>query len=810
MRALCLFHCMIILLVFGSPAGAQLSDLSAIINRDDETISQLLFRHNGQDFDMKDAFRARNADLFENHAHLTLSGDFTGDGRDEIVFFDDVLYKPNSNPHYTLSVLRISRSLGEEFLPSGSWFSAPDADIDLDHVDHAVAADFDQDGLCDIALLYNDPASDELAIYVLKSTGSAFSGPRIWFRCQRSEFNFTAIEFALAGDFNGNGMKDLLVFYNYFGTTPDTRQALFLFESTGSFLKPPTSAYEGTKGDHDFSDMIWAHSGDFNLDPFSDIAVVMEDPTGTALRFLVFEGSAEGQLSALSYLDLPSSDPDPDAVLHSASGNFSGDQAADLALLYSNPGSGEQEILVLENHQRAFTDPVPVFSAQPDSLQFVNMSALVSGSFAFEPLVSPATWKYDRRGALSFTFDDGYRGAFEHGGAELEAAGLKGTFYIFTDTSATYGGALASTQLVREYKNMGHEIASHTDNHANLGLLTASGDLDSIHAVLSTSIELLNERFDQQTVTMSIPFGSFRHETLEIISSHFLSARSSQHGFNLATPLDFYALKSWPVVSLTSPAFVDDLMSNCEVFGTYLPLMYHQLTDEPFDENQYIYTYAREDLRETVQDALKRDLWIDTHEHIYKYIRERNAFYILDMDSSGIDQEAGWFTFVADDGLNDSIFDVELSLKVHIPQSWTQDSLTIGPDDDFSYLQVQGEGTDRYVLYNWKPVSDVSIRVHDGIYSTTGFREPGEPVARFSLLAYPNPFVEETRIRVNGNFHPDAYLILRDMQGRILRTITERSGDFFPLSRLGLPPGLYLIQLIGPGPSPVTLKLMAL
>lgn len=809
MKSFSLFFWLIVFLLLTSAAGAQDSDISAVLNRDNETISQLLFAQKGPRFEWKDAFQARNADLFDNHAHLTVSGDFTGDGRDEIAFFDDVLYKPNMNPDYTLSVVRILRSTGEQFLPVGTWFSAPDSELDLDHVDHVVAADFDGDGFSDIAMLYNDPATDELAIYVLKSTGSGFSGPKIWYRCPRSEFNFTAIKFALAGDFNGNGMEDLLVFYNFFGTAPETRQDLYFFESTGDFFAPPNAAYEGTKADYDFSDILWAHSGDFNLDPFYDLAVVMEDPSATELRFLVFEGSAEGQLSPLSYLNLPSSDLEADHILHASSGNFEGDQATDLALFYDNPDSGDQELLVLENHERAFRDPALKYSAGSDSLQFMDMTALVSGKFAYEPLVSAATWKNDRKGAVSFTFDDGYRGAFEHGGAELEAAGLKGTFYIFTDTSATYGGELASTHLVRQYKNMGHEIASHTSNHANLGLLTASGDLDSVHEVLQSSAELLNERFDQHTVCMSIPFGSFRNESLKAISRHFLSARSSQHGFNLATPIDFYALKSWPVVSTTSPAFVDGLMAKCQVFGTYLPLMYHELTDEPFDEEQYTYTYSREHFRETVQDALERDLWIDTHEHIYKYIRERNAFRILGLDESAIDQEKGWFAFVGDDGLNDSIFDVELSLKIHIPRNWTEDSLTIGPEDDFSFLPVLGEGTERYVYYNWLPVNHVSIQVHDGIHTGTGIRERQENVARVNLLAYPNPFREETQIRLSGNFHPDAYLVLRDIQGRILREIRERSGDSFHLSREDLAPGIYLIHLIGPGPVPPALKLLA-
>jgi hypothetical protein len=251
-------------------------------------------------------------------------------------------------------------------------------------------------------------------------------------------------------------------------------------------------------------------------------------------------------------------------------------------------------------------------------------------------------------------------------------------------------------------------------------------------------------------------------------------------------------------------------MSLCEEYGTYLPLMYHELTDTPFDEDLYIYTYARELFRETVRDALQRDLWIDTHEHVCKYIRQRNAFRILDMDKSAIDREAGWFTFVADDGLNDSIFDVELSLKIHLPQGWKVDSISIGPANDLRYLKVQQEGTERFVYYSWLPKGNVSIRVHEGIYSTTGFQERKASFTRLNLLAFPNPFSEETQIRIAGNIHPGSYLILRDMQGRILRKITKRSGDSFHLSRGNLPPGLYLVQLIGPDHIPASLKLLAL
>jgi len=439
-----------------------------------------------------------------------------------------------------------------------------------------------------------------------------------------------------------------------------------------------------------------------------------------------------------------------------------------------------------------------------------HITAVQSGAFLYQAVVSVATWKDDRRGASSFTFDDGYRGAFEHGGAELEAAELKGTFYIFTDTSAIYDGELASTSLVREYKNKGHEIASHTSNHSNLGILTESGDMDSLNQVLSASAELLNERFDQYTMSMSIPFGSFRYETLEPISNYFYSARSSQHGFNLATPYDFFALKSWPVLSTTSPTFVDNLLSRAEAYGTYLPLMYHDMVDTTFDEDIYIYTYSRQLFRETLEAAQDRDLWIDTHERIYKYTRQRNALKISGLEDGEMNQQAGNFSFVADDGLPDSIFNVELTLKIMLPENWLSDTITVGPEGEYGYKQVQQDSTDRYILYDWLPVSGVSIQVHDGIVYATGSSDRKVYAENISLLAAPNPFRLETRIRVTGKVQSDAYLIVRDLHGRIVQEIRDLTGDSFMLSRASLSSGIYVVQLVQAGKPIAALKLIAL
>lgn len=803
-------YTLIFCLLIQANVAAQSSDLTAIYAGQDETVSHLLFTDDGSGFSMSEAFHARNIDLNETYPHLTVSGDFTGDGLDEIALFEDLLYTPNMNPDFTSAVVHVSRSQGNRFLPSGSWFSIPDSDLSFDHVDFTVAGDYNTDGFCDIALYYNDPSSELLTIYVLQSDGSGFSDPIVWYTCDRSDFNFTALKFACPGDFNDNENPDIAVFYNYFGTAPETKQSVFIFESDGSAFSLLPVAYDASKASYDFTNMKFALPGDYNLDGSSDMAVLHEDPLDQDLIITVFEGSASGQLSPMDYNSFTDTEPILTNVLHAEAGDFTGDRATDLALFYDNTDTGNQEILVMESEISSFKTPEIAYTAEAGMLSMADITTVQSGSFYHQPVVSVTSWKDDSQGAISFTFDDGYKGAFEHGGAELEAAGLKGTFYIFTDTSAIYDGELASTSLVREYKDKGHEVGSHTANHANLGFLTESGDVDSLSQVLSSSVELLNERFDQYTTSMSIPFGSFRYETLEYISQYFYTARSSQFGFNLATPYDFFALKSWPILSTTSPAYVDNLLAIAETYGTYLPLMYHDMLDEPFDEGSLIYTYSRELFRETVQDALNRELWIDTHERIYKYIRQRNALKIKNLESGEMDSQPGHLSFEADDGLVDSIFNVELTLRVALPASWMEDTVTVGPEGEMNYMKVKEDSLGRFIHYDCLPQAGVSINVYDGLWIGTGLQDRTTHPTLVKMVAAPNPFHHETLITVTESSNADAFLIIRDMHGRIVQEIREHTYQSYSFSRASLPPGIYIVQLIDSGMQIASLKIMAL
>ena len=439
---------------------------------------------------------------------------------------------------------------------------------------------------------------------------------------------------------------------------------------------------------------------------------------------------------------------------------------------------------------------------------FNELTTLVAGNFVFQAFVTATTWKDDKKGAISFTFDDGYQGAFEHGAAELEAAGMKGTYYIFTDTALVFNAELAPIALMGEYKSKGHEIGSHTRNLSNLGLLTATENIDSLTSVLSSSVEIINRWFEQNTLSLSIPFGSYRYETLGYISQYFHSARNSQRGFNLSTPYDFYALKSWPILSTTSPDFVSKLVTQVEEYAYYLPLMYNNISAAPFDEDSLIYTYSKALFRETVQWVSERDVWVDTHERIYKYIKERDALKISHVNMDDAEAQPGFFSFETETDLPASTFDVELTLKIQLPESWNEDSVSLGTGDSIIYAKVLRDRTGDYVLYNSIPGNGLKVEVYQELMPTTLVQKKISLPGSFKLLAYPNPFTTETRITIEGQVNQRMQLLIMDSHGRMVKEIVLNGNSFYQPSLEELSPGLYIVMLLDGGVPASSTKLL--
>jgi len=178
-------------------------------------------------------------EFFSPAGETPLTGDFNGDGKDDIVTFT----------HGSLNDVYVALSNGSGFGPGVKWHDFFGLSGEVPSV-----GDVNGDGLDDIVTFTRNAAAD---VYVALSNGSSFGASAKW-----HDFFGLAGETPGVGDVNGDGKADLVVFSQ--GTIADVYVAL----SNGSGFVGTTVKW------HDFFSTAGESPriGDFNGDGKADIA----------------------------------------------------------------------------------------------------------------------------------------------------------------------------------------------------------------------------------------------------------------------------------------------------------------------------------------------------------------------------------------------------------------------------------------------------------------------------------------------------------------------------------------------------------
>ena len=138
------------------------------------------------------------------------AGDFTGDGRDDLLIFYDY-----GDTHYSLWVLPSTSTPAEiGFGDPIRWHDNPAGWADPKKI-KIVVGDFNRDGRSDVGQFYDyGNAQTKLWMFYAAATGDAFTAPVVRWDSGVNNSNWADFK-AVAGDVNGDGGTDIVHMYNY-------------------------------------------------------------------------------------------------------------------------------------------------------------------------------------------------------------------------------------------------------------------------------------------------------------------------------------------------------------------------------------------------------------------------------------------------------------------------------------------------------------------------------------------------------------------------------------------------------------------
>jgi peptidoglycan/xylan/chitin deacetylase (PgdA/CDA1 family) len=368
------------------------------------------------------------------------------------------------------------------------------------------------------------------------------------------------------------------------------------------------------------------------------------------------------------------------------------------------------------------------------------------------------TWLGFRVAAVSFTFDDGCAHQFDIAVPMFNEFDYKMT--LFTATNTDWIG-LPDWDALQNAANQGHEIASHTITHTNMG-----GMSDSLqHVELKDSRDEIDSHVSgQRCLTLAYPYCVASKKS--ITEQYYIAGRICSGSIVQRNPADFMNISSIICGTEGSVNATKDYVNRGESAVRskgWCVYLIHGIDDDGGWS-----PIASDTLRKALEYYYTNQnlYWVETFGNVVRYIKERTDITLTEL--SDLDSA---ITLQITDTLDDSIYNYPLSLRRPLPQGWI--SATVTQDGQPMEAWVMAEDNVQYIVFDAVPdQGDIVISKSD----VMGIQDNGRFLINSPALVqnFPNPFNPATTIRYVLPRAGHVVLKIIDVQGRKVSTLLNQ------------------------------------
>ena len=265
-----------------------------------------------------------------------------------------------------------------------------------------------------------------------------------------------------------------------------------------------------------------------------------------------------------------------------------------------------------------------------------------------EPVqASIAHYRFGKKAAVSFTFDDGDISHIKLAAPLLEEFGWRGTFFILPgkihDTSSSIQSSWTSWKAISA---KGHEIGNHSMTHPALDKIAGE---DSLKREILDSAQIIKDKIGVAPVTFAYPYGAYNKRVDNFVYSAHVIGRDVRFLYG-GEAFTLQKANNW----------IDEAL-NGKGADWVVPLLHELGENKGYSTDINLF---RENL--LYIKTLESKIWVDTYGNVARYIRERNRANLSVVRNT---KNKFMFTLTLPVDMSSEVYNVPLTVVIPVPSS---------------------------------------------------------------------------------------------------------------------------------------------